>query len=39
MDIFLTTIGAANDETRVSILKLINSYEEVRVCGIESSFI
>jgi len=38
MDIFLKTIGAVNDETRVSILSFINSYDEVCVCDIESSF-
>ena len=38
MDIFLKTIGAVNDETRVSILKFIDSYDEVCVCDIESSF-
>jgi len=38
MDIFLKTIGAVNDETRVSILSFINSHDEVCVCDIESSF-
>jgi len=39
MDVFLKTIGAVNDETRISILKFIDSYEEVCVCDIESSFL
>jgi ArsR family transcriptional regulator len=38
MDIFLTTISAVNDETRVKILKFINRYSEVCVCDIENSF-
>jgi ArsR family transcriptional regulator len=38
MDIFLKTIGAVNDETRVSILRFIHSCDEVCVCDIESSF-
>ena len=38
MDIFLKTIGAINDETRLSILRFINENEEVCVCDIESSF-
>ncbi len=38
MDIFLQTIGAINDETRVKILHFINIHNEVCVCDIESSF-
>jgi len=38
MDIFLKTIGAVNDETRVSILSFIHEHDEVCVCDIESSF-
>jgi ArsR family transcriptional regulator len=38
MDIFLKTIGAVNDETRVSILRFINENKKVCVCDIENSF-
>ena len=38
MNTFLNTIGSLNDETRVRILKFIDSNEEVCVCDIESSF-
>ena len=38
MDIFLKTIGALNDETRVQILNFINHHGEVCVCDIENSF-
>lgn len=38
MDIFLQTVGAINDETRVKILHFINIHNEVCVCDIESSF-
>ncbi|MCG3681536.1 ArsR/SmtB family transcription factor [Aliarcobacter butzleri] len=38
MDIFLQTVGAINDETRVKILHFIDIYNEVCVCDIESSF-
>ncbi|MEA3354181.1 MAG: metalloregulator ArsR/SmtB family transcription factor [Campylobacterota bacterium] len=38
MDIFLKTIGAVNDETRVRILKYINSHDKVCVCDIEEAF-
>ena len=38
MDVFLKTIGALNDETRVQILNFINHHEEVCVCDIENSF-
>ena len=38
MDIFLKTIGATNDETRVCILRFINENKKVCVCDIENSF-
>jgi len=38
MDIFLKTIGALNDETRLKILRFIDANTEVCVCDIESSF-
>jgi len=38
MDVFLKTIGAVNDETRVSILRFINENKKVCVCDIENSF-
>ncbi|CAA6825919.1 MAG: Arsenical resistance operon repressor [uncultured Sulfurovum sp.] len=38
MDIFLKTIGAVHDETRVKILHFINTNEEVCVCDIENAF-
>ena len=38
MDIFLKTVGAVNDDTRVSILRFINENEKVCVCDIENSF-
>lgn len=38
MDIFLQTISALNDETRVKILKFINQNGVVCVCDIEKSF-
>jgi len=38
VDIFLKTIGATNDETRVQILRFIDTHEEVCVCDIENAF-
>ena len=38
MNIFLQTIGALNDETRLKILRFINEHGAVCVCDIESSF-
>lgn len=38
MDVFLKTVGALNDETRVQILVFIAHNGEVCVCDIESSF-
>lgn len=38
MEIFLKTISAVNDETRVKILHFINQNNEVCVCDIENAF-
>lgn len=38
MDVFLKTVGALNDETRIQILAFIKNTGEVCVCDIESSF-
>ena len=38
MDVFLQTIGAVNDETRVRILRFIKDNKKVCVCDIEQSF-
>lgn len=38
MDIFLKTIGAINDETRLKILHFIDVNGKVCVCDIENSF-
>ena len=38
MDVFLQSISAVNDETRVKILNFINQHDEVCVCDIESAF-
>ncbi|RXJ56351.1 ArsR/SmtB family transcription factor [Candidatus Marinarcus aquaticus] len=38
MELFLNTVGAINDETRIKILAFINQNEEVCVCDIEQSF-
>lgn len=38
MDIFLKTIGALNDETRLRMLRFIAIHQEVCVCDIEASF-
>jgi len=38
MDIFLKTISAINDETRLKILNFIDKNNEVCVCDIENSF-
>ncbi|MDD3462574.1 MAG: metalloregulator ArsR/SmtB family transcription factor [Sulfurospirillaceae bacterium] len=38
MDIFLKTVGALNDETRVQILHFVHQNGEVCVCEIESAF-
>ena len=38
MDIFLKTISAINDETRLKILRFIDENSEVCVCDIENSF-
>lgn len=38
MDIFLQTVGAVYDETRVRILRFIDINGEVCVCDLETSF-
>lgn len=38
MDIFLKSVSALNDETRVKILKFINIYGKCCVCDLEKSF-
>ena len=38
MDIFLQTVSALNDETRVKIIKFLNIYGECCVCDLETSF-
>lgn len=38
MDIFLKSVSAVNDKTRVEILYFIDKYKEVCVCDIENSF-
>lgn len=38
MDIFLKTVSALNDETRVKLLKFININGKCCVCDLENSF-
>ena len=38
MDIFLQTVGALNDETRIKLLRFIEVHGAVCVCELESSF-
>lgn len=38
MDIFIKTVSALNDETRVKLLKFINIYGKCCVCDLEQSF-
>lgn len=38
MDVFLKTVSAVNDETRVKILNFIASRDEVCVCDVEQEF-
>lgn len=38
MDIFLKTVSAINDETRIRILRFIDVHDEVCVCDIERAF-
>lgn len=38
MDIFLQSMGALNDETRIKLLKFININGECCVCDLENSF-
>ncbi len=38
MDIFLKTVSALNDETRVKIMKFLNTHDKCCVCDLETSF-
>lgn len=38
MDIFLKTVSALNDETRVKIIKFLDIYGKCCVCDLENSF-
>jgi ArsR family transcriptional regulator len=38
MDVFLKSVGALNDETRVKLLKFIDIHGECCVCDLENSF-
>lgn len=38
MDIFLKTVGALHDETRLKILRFIDIHTEVCVCDLENAF-
>jgi ArsR family transcriptional regulator len=38
MEIFLQTVGAINDETRIKLLRFINIHGAVCVCELESAF-
>ena len=38
MEVFLQTVGSINDETRLKILKFIETHGELCVCDIEKSF-
>lgn len=38
MQIFLNSIGALNDETRVKLIKFINIHGKCCVCDLENSF-
>lgn len=38
MDVFLKSVGALNDETRVKLLKFIHIHGQCCVCDLESSF-
>lgn len=38
MDIFLKSVSALNDETRVKLIKFINIYGKCCVCDLEDSF-
>ena len=38
MDIFLKSVSALNDETRIRLLKFINANGKVCVCDLEKSF-
>jgi len=38
MDVFLKSVAALNDETRVKILRFLDTYGETCVCDMQSSF-
>lgn len=38
MDIFLKSVAALNDETRVMILRFLDTYGETCVCDMQASF-
>jgi len=38
MDIFLKSVSALNDETRIKLIKFINIHGECCVCDLENSF-
>lgn len=38
MDVFLKSIGALNDETRVKLIQFIFTHKECCVCDLENSF-
>lgn len=38
MEIFLQTVGALNDETRLKLLRFIDTHGAVCVCDIENAF-
>jgi ArsR family transcriptional regulator len=38
MEIFLQTVGAINDETRIKLLRFIDEHGAVCVCELESTF-
>ena len=38
MDIFLKSVSALNDETRIKLLMFIDTYGECCVCDLENSF-
>lgn len=38
MDVFLKSMGALNDETRIKLVKFIAIHEECCVCDLENSF-
>ncbi|HEO99601.1 MAG: winged helix-turn-helix transcriptional regulator [Campylobacterales bacterium] len=38
MEVFLKSVAALNDETRVKLLRFLDKYGEVCVCDMQSSF-